>query len=129
MTDDGRDSGDDAPDNDLADDNLPDPEDVIASSTDDTAQLGQDLPSTADIIDVHERIVEEYDLTHTGTRTAAPQLTLRENVLERADQYDGVFSRAAGLFRHTVTEHVFEDENKRTAWIILRAAGHRPRSR
>jgi len=74
-----------------------------------------DLPEVDEIIEIHDEIEEEYDLTHTGARVASPWLELR-NLLEDVEEYDGVYRRAAGLLRDIITSHFFEDGNKRTAW-------------
>jgi len=74
------------------------------------------LPTPEDILAIHDRLEEGYDLTHTGTMTAAPRLAIRENVLAEAEQYDDPYHRAAALLWHLISTHVFEDANKRTAW-------------
>lgn len=77
-----------------------------------------DLPTAEEIIAVHDMIEEEYDLKYKGTRIAAPRLTLRENVLERAAEYNDPYHRAAVLLFGIPSVHVFEDANKRTAWTV-----------
>lgn len=77
-----------------------------------------DLPTAEEILIVHDRIEEEYDLKYKGTRIAAPRLTLRETVLEPAAEYDDPYHRAAALLFGIPSVHVFEDANKRTAWAI-----------
>lgn len=74
------------------------------------------LPSPVDILGTHGQIEEVYDLKHTGTRVAAPRLELQE-LLDEATQYDDVYDRAAFLLRRLITDHLFEDGNKRTAWV------------
>jgi death-on-curing protein len=74
------------------------------------------LPDANDIIEVHGQIEEQENLTYTGSRVASPWLRLREDVIEEAEKRDGIYPRAAALLRKTITRHVFEDGNKRTAW-------------
>lgn len=76
-----------------------------------------DLPDPEQILQIHEQIEEEYDLTYTGAAVAAPRLKL-ERLLDDVDEHDGVFVRAAALLRDLVTSHLFEDGNKRTAWAV-----------
>jgi len=102
-------------------DDLPDPEDVIASYNpeEDEEELGDDLPEPGEIIQIHDRIEEKYELTHTGAAVAAPSLAF-ERLLEDIDEYEGTYTRAAALFRKIITAHYFEDANKRTAWATTR---------
>ena len=83
--------------------------------------MADDLPTPAEIMMTHERIEEEYDLKFTGTMKAAPKLKLRRNVLEPAAEYDDVFHRAAVLLFEIPSVHVFQDANKRTAWMVTMA--------
>lgn len=70
-------------------DDLPDPEDVIASpGTSDDQEIGDDLPDPEEIIEIHDEIVDNYNLTHTGTRVAAPRLQIKE-YLQDVDEYSG----------------------------------------
>jgi hypothetical protein len=48
-------------------DDLPDPADVIAGYDPDGSEdkIGDDLPDADRIIQIHDRIEDEYDLTHT----------------------------------------------------------------
>jgi len=115
----------------MSDDDLPDPEDVIAgyNPNDDEDEIGEDLPTAEDIIGVHDQIERIVDLKYTGARVAAPKLKFRR-LLEEVDEYDGVYHRAAALLRKITTAHYFEDANKRTAWMTMRRylqrQGHRP---
>ena len=77
-----------------------------------------DLPGDTQIIEIHDWIAAEYELKHTGSRVPVPGLRLREDVLEPVAEEDGTFYLAAGLLRKTITAHVFEDANKRTAWTV-----------
>jgi len=47
--------------------------------------VSDDLPTPEEILATHEEIEEAYDLTHRGTRVAAPRLTLRE-LLDALDE-------------------------------------------
>ena len=60
--------------------------------------MTSDLPDPRTVIRVHDRIEDEYDLTHTGAAVAAPEIKLR-TLLEEVDEYEGVYQRAAALFR------------------------------
>lgn len=77
------------------------------------------LPTPEQIIAIHDEIERAYDLTYTGTCVAAPKLKLRRIVEEAAEQ-DDLYASAASLLRSLVTAHLFEDGNKRTAWIAMR---------
>lgn len=128
MTDNG-DENDDSPNSEDAiinsEDGLPDPEDVIASGSDDDDddddedEIGDDLPAPEQIIEAHERVVSRYDLTHTGARVASPRLSF-ERTLRDVDDYEGTYHRAAALLQKIITAHYFEDGNKRTAWAMTR---------
>jgi len=118
----------------MTDDDLPDPEDVIAGYNADEGgeEIGDDLPSPEKIIKSHQRIEDDYALTHTGARVAAPRLEFEE-LLKDVNEYEGTYRRAAALLRNIITAHYFEDGNKRTAWITTRAYledhGHVPAER
>jgi death-on-curing protein len=102
-------------------DDLPDPEDVIAGGGgDDDDAVGEDLPNPEDIIGIHDDIENDYDLTHTGARVAAPRLKFKRALRDDVDPHEGTYARAAALLRTIVTSHYFEDGNKRTAWITTR---------
>lgn len=75
------------------------------------------LPSPDDILAAHAEIEDRYDLKFTGAYSSVPRVNLRE-VLAEAENVDGVYRRAAFLLRKLITEHVFRDGNKRTAWIV-----------
>jgi len=77
-----------------------------------------ELPTAKEILTVHERIEETYDLKYKGTKKAAPKLKLRREVLEEAAEYDDPYHRAAVLLFRIQSVHVFEDANKRTAWTV-----------
>lgn len=78
----------------------------------------EDLPTAEQIIEIHDTIEEEYDLTHTGTAVAAPRAKLRR-LLEDVDDHDDLYTRAAALLYKLITAHYFEDGNKRTAWATI----------
>jgi death-on-curing protein len=83
--------------------------------------VSDELPTPAEILATHEEIEEAYDLTHRGSRVAVPRLTLRELLEDVAEHApDEVYLRAAHLLRDLVTGHLFEDGNKRTAWVTTR---------
>lgn len=79
----------------------------------------QELPSPSQILATHEEIEEDYDLKYRGIRIATPTITLRE-IIGDADDYETIWQRAAHLLRKLITEHIFEDGNKRTAWVVTR---------
>ncbi|GGN26318.1 Fic family protein [Halarchaeum nitratireducens] len=67
----------------------------------------------------HEEIEADYDLKYTGARVASPRLEIRR-LLREGEDVEGLYPRAAFLLRKLVTAHVFEDGNKRTAWVTTR---------
>jgi hypothetical protein len=73
-------------------------------------------PSVTEIIDVHRRIVEEYD-TYRGTRHPNPEAVL-ENIVSNAAAAESPAYAAAELFDGIIRTHVFEDGNKRTATVV-----------
>jgi death-on-curing protein len=77
-----------------------------------------ELPTAREILSVHDRLEEAYDLQYKGVKKTAPTLKLRREVLEEAEKYDNPFSRAAILLFNIQSVHVFEDANKRTAWTV-----------
>ena len=82
--------------------------------------MGQtDLPTPDEIIVTHEEIEEQYDLKYRGIRVTAPRLVLRR-LLEGAEELSGEYLQGAFLLRKLITEHLFEDGNKRTAWVTIR---------
>ena len=78
----------------------------------------EDLPTPSDIIDVHSRLEEKYDLKHKGTMKAAPRAKLRRGVIEPAKECETAYERASVLLFKIPSVHVFEDANKRTAWTV-----------
>jgi death-on-curing protein len=77
-----------------------------------------ELPTASEILTVHERLEETYDLKYKGTKKTAPRLKLRREVLDEATEYDDPYHRAAVLLFGIQSVHVFEDANKRTAWTV-----------
>lgn len=77
------------------------------------------LPTPEEILATHEEIERTYDLKYTGTRVTAPKLKLRR-IVRNAESYDDLYHRAAFLLRKLITAHLFEDGNKRTAWVTVR---------
>jgi death-on-curing protein len=102
-------------------DSLPDPEDVIPGGGSDDDTVDQDLPDAEEIITIHDEIEDDYDLTHTGARVAAPRLKFERLLRDEVAPHEETYKRAAALLRNIVTSHYFEDGNKRTAWITTRA--------
>jgi prophage maintenance system killer protein len=78
--------------------------------------MTDDLPTPGEILTIHERIEQRYDLKYDGLRIAAPRGKLRRDVIEPAAEYDDPYRRAATLLFGIQSAHVFEDANKRTAW-------------
>lgn len=75
------------------------------------------LPTPDEILAIHDAIEVVEEMQYRGTRVAAPRLELRE-LLDEADELDGVYLRGAFLLRKLITSHLFEDGNKRTAWAV-----------
>lgn len=73
-------------------------------------------PSVTEIMDVHRRIVEEYD-TYRGTRHPNPEAVLA-NIVDKAAKAESPTHAAAELFDGIIRTHVFEDGNKRTATVV-----------
>lgn len=90
-------------------DGLPNSEDVIAGydPNESEDEIGDDLPDADRIIQIHNRIENEYDLTHTGAAVAALRLNFRE-LLTQVDGYGGKYQRAAALLQKIITGHYFE---------------------
>lgn len=83
--------------------------------------MSNELPTAEEILAVHERLEEVYDLDHKGKMKAAPKLKLRREVLEKAAEYEDPYHRAAVLLFEIPSVHVFSDANKRTAWTVTQA--------
>jgi prophage maintenance system killer protein len=77
-----------------------------------------DLPTPDEILAIHRRIEETYDLKHRGLMKAAPRVKLEREVLRPARRRDDTYQRAAALLWELSSLHLFEDGNKRTAWTV-----------
>ncbi|AQL43285.1 hypothetical protein BV210_11530 [Halorientalis sp. IM1011] len=77
------------------------------------------LPTPEEILATHEELEDAYNMQYTGTRVPAPKLDLRD-ILQECEQYERPYFRAACLLRQLITMHLFEDGNKRTAWVTTR---------
>lgn len=77
------------------------------------------LPSPDEILVAHEELEDTYGMKYRGTRVAAPKLDLRD-ILDAVGEYETVSLRAACLLRKLISAHLFEDGNKRTAWVVTR---------
>ena len=75
-------------------------------------------PTPEQIIATHQEVEDTYDLKYTGARVAAPKLKLKR-IQERND-LETLYLKAAFLLRKLITSHLFEDGNKRTAWLTTR---------
>lgn len=80
-----------------------------------------DLPSPDEILTTHDVVEEKWTLKYRGARVAAPKLKLERLLTDIREDYEPVYPRAAALLRKIATEHYFEDGNKRTAWLTMRA--------
>jgi death-on-curing protein len=77
----------------------------------------EELPTVADIHEIHGLIEQQWDLSHRGTRGALPDQTL-EAILDDVRNLDGEYRRAAALLNRLADAHVYEDGNERTAWTV-----------
>ena len=82
--------------------------------------------STADILAVHDRIIEE-----TGGMLGVREENLLQSIAQRpktafggVEQFPDVFTKAAVYLESIATYHVFLDGNKRTALSIATAFLH-----
>ncbi len=78
-----------------------------------------DVLSGSDINDIHNFVCEEYDLSHTGTQHPLPNRQL-QRAIERASDTSNPYVAVATLLKSLIDMHVFEDGNKRTAWLSVR---------
>lgn len=76
----------------------------------------EELPTVEQIHTIHLEIEEQYDLKYRGTRGFFPDRKIR-SVIERASQRETPYAKAAVLLKGIKQIHVFEDGNKRTAWM------------
>lgn len=77
---------------------------------------GDRLLSTEDVRAIHDQVVLAYDLDHADVSRRNPDLFL-ERVVEEARQAESPFDRAAIYVCRLIDLHLFEDGNKRTAWL------------
>lgn len=78
------------------------------------------LPSGRQIVATHDELGEDYDLDHEGASVSNPAVHFSEIVRETRDNHYDPYDRAAYLLRRLITAHLFEDANKRTAWLTIR---------
>lgn len=76
------------------------------------------LPTIEEIYANHEEIVKRYDIDYPGTGAFFPDDKL-SRVIERAAEYDDVHTQSATFLKQIPRVHVFEDGNKRTAWLTV----------
>lgn len=76
------------------------------------------LPTVDEIHVNHETIEEAYDLDHQGVRVYFPDKKL-QSLLDDVREYDDEFFRAAKILRRLPILHIYEDGNKRTAWLTV----------
>ncbi|WP_135662007.1 type II toxin-antitoxin system death-on-curing family toxin [Halorhabdus rudnickae] len=77
-----------------------------------------DLPTVEEIYTIHDEIIHIYDLKHPGVRDRFADEKLAQ-LIEEAREYDDDFQRAAVILRKLPSLHVFEDGNKRTAFLVV----------
>ncbi|WEL18765.1 Death-on-curing family protein [Halorhabdus sp. SVX81] len=77
-----------------------------------------DLPTVEDVHTIHDEISETYDLKYPGVRDRFADEKVKQ-LLEKAREYDDDFRRAAVILRKLPSLHVFEDGNKRTAYLVV----------
>ena len=68
------------------------------------------------IHDIHDQIVRQYDLDHAGVGRPNSDLVLGR-IVEDARRIESPYDRAAFYLKRLIEAHVFEDGNKRTAWL------------
>ena len=73
-------------------------------------------PTVEDVMAVHEDVVDDYGL-RAGTAGPVAEVRL-ENALADAGGHDPGYERGAFYLRTVARLHVFEDGNKRTAWLV-----------
>lgn len=77
----------------------------------------EDLPSVEEIHAIHDELTETYDLKYPDVRDRFADEKL-QRLIEEAQEYDDDFQKAAYLLRKLPSLHVFEDGNKRTAYLV-----------
>lgn len=78
------------------------------------------LPSGKQIVRNHDWLEQTYDLDHKGAAVTHPDVHCSDIVRETRDTHFDPYNRAAYLLRRLITAHLFEDANKRTAWMTTR---------
>lgn len=78
------------------------------------------LPSGKQVVNNHDWLEQQYDLDHKGAAVPHPAVHCREIIRETRDNHFDPYNRAAYLLRRLITAHLFEDANKRTAWMTTR---------
>lgn len=68
----------------------------------------------------HDELEKDYDLDHEGASVPNPDVHFSEIIRETRDNHYDPYDRAAYLLRRLITAHLFEDANKRTAWLTIR---------
>ena len=74
-------------------------------------------PSVQDILDIHEQIVEESEVTEAGVRSEKPVESALQYISEGffGEVPTSIHEKAVQLMRLLVVDHPFVDGNKRTA--------------
>lgn len=78
------------------------------------------LPSGKQVVENHDFFEAKYDLDHKGASVTHPDVHCSEIIRETRDNHFDPYDRAAYLLRRLITAHLFEDANKRTAWMTTR---------
>ena len=79
--------------------------------------------SVKDIHDIHDRIVAAFDLAHPDVRRRDADRFIRR-IVRAAGEASDPFEEAAVYLERLIDAHVFEDGNKRTAWLTAVRALH-----
>lgn len=87
------------------------------------------LPTVEQIHSIHNRVIDRWGLVHTGLQG----YLVDEKLGRMVDELDGVTDphlQSARLLKRLIAMHVYEDGNKRTAWLVtvrtLRNRGFKP---
>lgn len=78
------------------------------------------LPGGKQIVENHDFFEAKYDLDNEGVSVPVPEVHCNDIVRETRDNHFKPYNRAAYLLRRLITAHLFEDANKRTAWMTTR---------
>lgn len=78
------------------------------------------LPSGKQVVTNHDWLEQTYELDHKGAAVTHPDVHCSEIIRETRDNHYDPHDRAAYLLRRLITAHLFEDANKRTAWMTAR---------